>query len=658
MKKNKFVTLLLLLSSLQLSVGQTKLPVIRANSKTVDVRVGNDLRKAEWMISPETKPDIYTASAKKITFYTDLDSISFNIKAKLDTYNFIILLNGKDSAYTQVKFPKAIMDNEFDAGSGIALISLNKKNIAGLEELGLIWGFLKYHHPEIAKGNYNWDYELFRILPKYLKAANNEQRDKILIEWINKYGEIPVCNTCKNAPDDAFLKPDFSWLENSNISQTLKSKILNTYKNRNQGNNFYISLAGAGNPEFVYESDYSTMSYPDAGYRLLSLYRFWNMIHYFYPNRNLTDKDWNKVLAEYIPVFIGANNKLEYELAALRVIGEVNDTHTYLRGGGIKIAELRGDRYAPFRVHFIENKLVVVDYFSPELAGTAGLKIGDIITHINGKSVESIVDSVKPYYPASNQAARLRDIAENALRSNQDSILITYVSSGQLKQKALKLYKKSSLNWYDWYEINKDEKCYKLLDGNIGYITLVSIKNEDIQHIKESFKNTKGIIIDIRNYPSTFVPFSLGSYFVSDTVSFVKITIANIDNPGEFNFIEGGKIPKATETYQGKLVVLVNELTQSQAEFTSMAFRAGRNTTIVGSTTAGADGNLSWVILPGGLRTGISGIGVFYPNGTPTQRVGIIPDIKIEPTINGIKNGKDELLEKAIEIIKNETTNR
>ena len=89
-----------------------------------------------------------------------------------------------------------------------------------------------------------------------------------------------------------------------------------------------------------------------------------------------------------------------------------------------------------------------------------------------------------------------------------------------------------------------------------------------------------------------------------------------------------------------------------------MAFRAGRNTTIIGSTTAGADGNLSWIILPGGLRTGISGIGVFYPNGTSTQRVGIIPDIKIEPTINGIKSGKDELLEKAIEIIKNETTNR
>ena len=159
---------------------------------------------------------------------------------------------------------------------------------------------------------------------------------------------------------------------------------------------------------------------------------------------------------------------------------------------------------------------------------------------------------------------------------------------------------------YHWYRINKDEKCYKLLDRNTGYITLANIKNEDIPHIKESFKNTKGIIIDIRNYPSTFVPFSLGSYFVSETVPFVKFTQGNVNNPGEFSFTSEIKIPKGKETYQGKLVVIVNELTQSQAEYTSMAFRAGKNTAIIGSTTAGADGDISSITLPGGLSTYIS----------------------------------------------------
>ena len=217
----------------------------------------------------------------------------------------------------------------------------------------------------------------------------------------------------------------------------------------------------------------------------------------------------------------------------------------------------------------------------------------------------------------------------------------------------LRLYPVDSLNRFHWYK-KSDEKCYKLLDNNIGYVTLMSIKDTDIPEIKSGFKDTKGFIIDIRNYPSSFVPFALGSFFVSTSTPFVKFTKGNMNNPGEFTFTKELVIPKSDETYEGKLIVLVNEFSQSQAEYTAMAFRAGNNTTIIGSTTAGADGNISSIPLPGGLSTVISGIGVYYPNGEETQRVGIVPDIVVKPTIEGIKNGKDEILEKAIELILNE----
>jgi C-terminal processing protease CtpA/Prc len=44
----------------------------------------------------------------------------------------------------------------------------------------------------------------------------------------------------------------------------------------------------------------------------------------------------------------------------------------------------------------------------------------------------------------------------------------------------------------------------------------------------------------------------------------------------------------------------------------------------------------------------ISGIGVFYPDGTPTQRIGIIPDLEVRPTIEGIRDGRDEVLESGV----------
>jgi C-terminal processing protease CtpA/Prc len=79
-----------------------------------------------------------------------------------------------------------------------------------------------------------------------------------------------------------------------------------------------------------------------------------------------------------------------------------------------------------------------------------------------------------------------------------------------------------------------------------------------------------------------------------------------------------------------------------------MAFRSAPGAIVVGSTTAGADGNVSPIPVPGGFRTAISGIGVFYPDKKPTQRVGVIPDLEVRPTITGIRARRDEVLEAAV----------
>jgi len=567
--------------------------------------------------------------------------------------DFVLSIDGKNVQTlkeVEKKLSKAQLDKEFDNGSLIEISNLTSENTENLELLGRVWGFLKYHHPEIADGNYNWDYELFRFLPKYIKTENTIERDKHLVDWIDSFGQVKECTKCQPTDENAFLKPDMKWINNQ--SADLKNKLLHVYNNRSQGKHYYIGMTtNVGNPEFKNENPYSNIPYPDDGFRLLSLYRYWNMINYFFPYKHLMDEDWNKKLKEYIPLFINAKNELEYELATVQIIGDIQDTHANLWGGADKIDEWKGSNYPPIHVRFIENHLVITDYYNQELKNEVGLKIGDVITKINGNPIDKIVNEKSKYYPASNEPTRLRDISADLLRSNSNNIEIEFVSGNSNPQtKNLKLYQKDSLDIYRWYR-KSDGKSFYMLDNNIGYVTLQTIKEDDIAQLKDEFKNTKGIIIDIRNYPSTFVPFSLGSYFVSSPTPFVKFTNGNVDNPGEFTFTSNLEIPSQGKTYKGKLVVLVNELSQSQAEYTSMAFRAGDNTTIIGSTTSGADGNVSAIMLPGGLRTMISGIGVNYPNGGETQRIGIVPDIEVHPTVEGIRNRKDELLEKAIEII-------
>ena len=165
-------------------------------------------------------------------------------------------------------------------------------------------------------------------------------------------------------------------------------------------------------------------------------------------------------------------------------------------------------------------------------------------------------------------------------------------------------------------------------------------------------QKAKGLIIDLRCYPSEFIVFSLGEYLMPDSISFVKFSNTSLNTPGLFTYTKALTVGKSNKEYfKGKVIILVNEITQSQAEYTTMALRVAPNATVVGSTTAGADGNVSQFTLPGGINTMISGIGVYYPDGKETQQIGIIPDIMIKPTIKGIKQDRDELLEKAIELI-------
>lgn len=574
-------------------------------------------------------------------------------KGKMWLDDLHISIDGKELGDQSIEVRHTKYDDEFDQGSKVEFPPLDTRTLTNLELLGRVWGMLKYHHPVIVTGEYNWDYELFRLLPRYLRVKNDKERDDLLETWIDQYGNIPPCETCESTPLDAKLKPDLSWIEEVSLSQKLRSKLTYIYMNRNQGPNNYVSLyPQIFNPVFANENRYIEISNPDAGFRLLSLYRYWNIIEYFFPYKHLTDKKWSSVLQEYIPEFVLAKNELEYEIATLKLIGEINDSHAGLWEGADKLNELRGNNFVPFEVEFIENRLVVTDDFNPAFLEATKLEIGDEITHINNRAVNTIVDSLKPYYPAANESAKLRNISRDILRSPEKNVFLTYISNGRHKTGLIPLLSREKLSIGMKTRLSSTEKSYKILDGNIGYIDLGTIKSYEIPEIVKTFKNSKGIVIDIRNYPSTFVPFSLGGYFVSTPTTFAEFTRGNIHNPGEFTFRRGQAItPNYRGRLSGKLIVLVNEKSQSQAEYTAMAFRAAENSVIIGSETAGSDGNVSTIYLPGNLKTMISGIGVYYPDGTETQRLGIVPDVVVKPTIKGIRQGKDEVLDKAIDII-------
>src|SRR5436189_815806 len=94
---------------------------------------------------------------------------------------------------------------------------------------------------------------------------------------------------------------------------------------------FYVSLIPrVGNPSFDHELVYGNIKFPDAGFQLLGLYRYWNIVEYWYPNRNVLDEDWNQILVDFIPRVALAKSREAYRLEMLQLIVKLTDTHANL----------------------------------------------------------------------------------------------------------------------------------------------------------------------------------------------------------------------------------------------------------------------------------------------------------------------------------------
>jgi hypothetical protein len=543
-------------------------------------------------------------------------------------------------------------DHEFDKGSGISPTTLTPVQVANLAILAKTWGFLKYHHPRIMTGQLQWDYELFRIMPKVLAARNEVSADELLEHWVEGLGEAEP-GAREGPPEaDIALRPDLAWIDDiSGLGERLSGKLRAIETARPEpGEQFYISMApGVGNPVFAHEMSYPDIKLPDGGYQMLALFRLWNIVRYWYPYRDLVAENWDNVLTEFIPRFASADSPLAYRLQLFAFLAKVSDTHANLwssMGDQPPVGKFQW----PVVVRFVDGHPVVTEILDAEVGKTPGFAVGDIVLSIDGIPVEGLVKEWSEYYPASNESARLREIARAMGRGSEGKVKVgVQRGTGTIEVETDRIPISGDDGSTRFHDLAGP--AFRLLSKEVAYLKLSAVKAADAESYVRQASGTKGWIIDIRDYPSEFVVFDLGSHLVTSPTAFVRFSVGDLSIPGEFLFTDPLLLKPQEPRYSGKIVILVDEATQSQAEYTAMAFRSAPGAIVMGSTTAGADGNVSRIQLPGGLNTMISGIGVFYPDKRPTQRIGIVPDIEVSPTVEGIRRGRDEVLIAAVKQI-------
>ena len=511
-----------------------------------------------------------------------------------------------------------------------------------------VWGYLKYYHPEVAKGKFNWDEQLFEILPKVERAKTKEDLSKIYLDWISNLGNVEECNKCNQKTENEYFDKNFDlrWINNDKVFTSELSKKLKFIEgNRHQGESYYVKFENkrVGNLNFTNEKKYDDFDWNNQNLRLLTLFRYWNIIEYFFPYKYQTDKNWNEVLDEMIPKFLNPKSKNDFHLAILELIVSIDDSHA----GFVSDEKNKyfGYYWLPADFKLINGNAVITKFYNESFAKANDIKIGDVITKVDNQEVKDIFNQNEKYINGSNLARKKRNAYYTIFNGSSDSVEIEFIRDNKTFNKTVKRYKFNDFG----YEPEKETEKFKILDVNIGYVNMGILEKQDVSEAMEKLKNTKAIIFDIRNYPKG-TGYAIAEYISSKQNDFYRVTIPDLDYPGKFIWRDGTKCGKNGELkYNGKVILLVNETSQSHAEFTAMTLQTGDNVTTIGSQTSGADGNVDKFELVGGYKTMITGIGIFYPDGTETQRKGIKVDIEIKPTIQGIIDGKDEVLEKAIE---------
>lgn len=540
-------------------------------------------------------------------------------------------------------------DREFDSESRIHIEELSQTQLDNLVTLGEVWGFLKYFHPAITTGTHQWDYDLFRILPKILNATSRKDANRALVDWIGSLGPVPLCVTCAIEPTTAEtqLPSSISWIrDEATLGKPLSRALVRIFKNRKPSTQFYVSLSRAGNPDFDNDPSYDQVHLPDSGYQLLAAYRFWAIIQYWYPYRDLLPDDWTAVLRKSIPEIVEAGDGKAFDRALLKLVAKVGDTHANL-WSSLNARPPGGDCSLPLAIRFVDGQPVVTEIAS-DGASKINARLGDVIKKIDGVPVAVLFARWSPYYADSNNAARMRDVARSMTRGVCGDVTLDVEREGSIQHLIAHRMPSRGIKLKSPFSHDLPGDTFRLLSQDVAYLKLSSANSADISNYIDAAKQTKGLIIDLRNYPKDFVVYSLGSHLVDHETPFARITKPDLSNPGTFVWGETLKLEPVKPYYGGKVVILVDEVTQSQAEFTTMALRAAPRAIVIGSTTAGADGNISNIPLPAGRKAAISGIGIFYPNNHPTQKIGIVPDIVVRPTFQSIRENRDEVLKRAL----------
>jgi carboxyl-terminal processing protease len=360
----------------------------------------------------------------------------------------------------------------------------------------------------------------------------------------------------------------------------------------------------------------------------------WSTVNKEFYDAKFNGVDWQAVHDKYLPIARAAASDDELYEVINQMLGLLKVSHMEA-GPASKVKKFTAKAAATgVGLRMVEGRLTIARLLPGFPAEKAGLKLGHIVTAIDGAAVSDIEDA----------KVKLAGTAGTAVK-------ITYLDGQDVEHDAvvermpLSDSDRGDLAGFNLYALFS---C-KQLDGGIGYISFTSFVpflNNRIYAAFGSMKNAPGLILDLR-----------GNGGGDDEVA-LRIANRLFDKPtllmvtrkrtSEDNYY---KAKPTQPIYRGKFVVLVDEYSGSASEQLTAGLQESGRAYVIGKTTAGEDLDANIKILPdGGMLVYAYGLPV-TPKGVIIEGRGVIPDLTVELKRSDLLAGKDTQLQAAIEYL-------
>lgn len=372
----------------------------------------------------------------------------------------------------------------------------------------------------------------------------------------------------------------------------------------------------------------------DRSARIAGVGMAWGTARHFYPYFDVVPVDWDAELPVALSEAAQAGSQGDYLRALRRMLVPLKDGHAWAY-----------DLNAP-RVLFPQTRVEALDG-RPYLAQVWGreqqLPLGAEILAVDGEPGALRLARLSRDLPASQKTLQEEIAAERFFLGPPDQVFQVDLrdAAGRLSHVALQPHAR-------WEE---GRPCPEPISEPRPGVFLVDLNRVDPSAFERALPRlvaARGLVFDLRGYS---LQRAFLRHFRPGTLPGIRMFVPVTRQPNGLGRIweeHRDATRSAAPYYRGRVAVLAGPGSASFAETCLEVIAANHLAPLVGSASAGTEGDFMAFWLPGSVRCQFSGMRVLHLDGSQLQCRGIPPTIPVAHTPGGLAAGRDEDLERAL----------